>query len=623
MGKRLLVFALLVSVGVLLGERQGAAEAAPPNLLVITVDDMSCDSVGAFGCPLPDTTPNIDALARQGMRFWYAHVVVGNCVPSRNVMQTGRYPHNSGVEGFYQVKVDFPILPDLLRQRGYFLAILGKVSHSTPYHPYPWDLVLDPAGPRSRQEARKASVVYELTKQAIAASQSAGKPFYLLMNLTDPHFPLYGMNTQGRPFDDPNRPSRVFKPEEVPVPGFLPDDPAVRKELAAYYSSVRRADDCVGAILRALKESGRERDTVVMFLSDHGMPFPFAKTNVYHHSTRTPWIVRWPGVVRPNTVDRQHMISAVDFMPTILDIVGIPHPEGLDGRSFLPLLKGQPQEGRDMVFKEYNENAGGARHPMRSVETKRFGYIFNPWSNGQRVFRTATQGTWTYRRMRELAETDPYWAKRLDFFLHRTREEFYDYQKDPDALHNLIDDPAYQDEVNRLRKALEDWMVRTGDHALEAFRHRNEDDVVEAYMGKVERESAERRKNPWYRRGGKRRTARRTNVIRLVPPRAVQLGQPVVVEVEYKLPDGVGSQKLHVTLKDGNGRKRLERKVVTIQGSGRVAVRFHLPSDFQGRRVTFAAFVGEDFAHRLQHVLSKPVPVRANTAAGGSKQSAP
>ncbi len=121
----------------------------PPNILFITVDDMSCDSVGAFGCPLAGTTPHIDRLASEGLRFERAFVQVANCMPSRNVMFSGLYPHTNGVEGFYQVReVRYPVLCDLLQRGGYFTAIRGKVGHSTPYAPYTWDLILDAVEPR-------------------------------------------------------------------------------------------------------------------------------------------------------------------------------------------------------------------------------------------------------------------------------------------------------------------------------------------------------------------------------------------------------------------------------------------------------------------------------------------
>ena len=111
--------------------------------------------------------------------------------------------------------------------------------------------------------------------------------------------------------------------------------------MAQYYSSAHRCDETVGEVLRALKESGLEDSTLVMFLSDNGISMPFAKSNCYLTSTRTPWLVRWPGKVKPGVVDTEHFISGIDFMPTILEAAGLPAPAGMDGRSFLPLLTGR------------------------------------------------------------------------------------------------------------------------------------------------------------------------------------------------------------------------------------------------------------------------------------------
>jgi N-sulfoglucosamine sulfohydrolase len=403
----------------------------------------------------------------------------------------------------------------------------------------------------------------------------------------------------------------VYTPDQVPVPGFLPDFPEVRGELAHYYSSVRRADDCVGQILQALQESGEEANTLVMFLSDHGMPFPFAKTSLYHHSTHTPWIVRWPGVTQAGSVDDRHMISAVDFMPTVLDAVGIKLPEGLDGRSFEPLLRGESQTGRDMVFKEYNENAGFGRNPMRSVVTRKYGYIFNPWSNGTRTFKTATTGTATYRAMKKAAQNDPQMAARVKLFDYRVREEFYDYEKDPDALHNLIDSPAHQPEVNRLRQALEDWMVRTGDHALEAFRNRDNDEAIEAYAKRVQDEADTRKKDPEMRRGGHAGgQGGQQGLVSLRPPKSFARDAAIVVTVPYRLPADLGEQLVHVTLKDGAGKARLDRQVLKAKGAGELTVTFQLPANYRGDAVSFAVFVGKDYPSCLQHVNGTPVPLR-------------
>lgn len=462
------------------------------NVLIITTDDMSCDSVGVYGCKLPDTTPQMDQLASRSLRFNYAYVQVGNCMPSRNVMFSGRYPHNNRVEGFYQVSnPGYPVMSDLMKAGGYFTGIRGKVAHSTPYTPYPgWDIVLDTLPDGTQADIKNVESYYRSTQHGIASAKKAGKPFCLNINISDPHKPFY--NEDGRP--EVNKPSRVFTAAEVPVPGFLPDDPAVREELALYYSSVRRADDCLGAILRALRESGEEGRTVILFLSDHGMPLPFAKTQLYFHSTRTPWMVLWPGVTRPGSVDDRHLISGVDLLPTLLDIVGLPHPSGMDGRSFAPVLRGERQEGRDFVVAEYNENSGGNRHPMRTLITKDFAYLFNPWSNGERVMATATKGTVTYRRMQALAKTDPRVAARLKLFDTRVPEELYNYANDADALDNLVGRPEFRPQLERLTQMLDAWMVKTRDPMLAVFRGRHDPKVRETYMREVEAEAAERNK---------------------------------------------------------------------------------------------------------------------------------
>ena len=266
------------------------------------------------------------------------------------------------------------------------------------------------------------------------------------------------------------------------MPPYLVDDPIVRQELAHYYSTVRRADDAVGEILAALQASGEADNTLVMFLSDHGMPFPFVKTQLYHHSTLTPLIFRWPGIVQENTVDDVHMVSAIDILPTLLDSVGAQIPKGIEGRSLLPLMRGESQDGWDRIFKEYAENSSGQRSPMRAIETKRFLYIFNPWSNGKRRMTSATMHMNTYKRMVELAEKDEKIASRLELLTYRVVEELYDVQADPDCLVNLIADPKYQKELTDLRFLMATWMRETQDPALNAFNSRAEPKALAEFM---------------------------------------------------------------------------------------------------------------------------------------------
>ena len=457
-----------------------------PNILFITADDMNWDAVSAYGCPVQGTTPNLDRLAAKGVRFEHAHVTISVCQPSRSALMTGRYPHRSGGEGFYRLRYPgVPILPELLRRGEYRIGILGKATHSTPYADFEWDMVHD------MQElgmGRNPESYHQHARSFIEDAQKRDQPFFLMANSHDPHRPFYGNDEQEwyseqEPPAFP--PSRTFEPEEVQTPGFLADLPEVRLEVSEYYNSVRRCDDTVGKLLDVLRETGVENETLVLFLSDNGMAFPFAKTNCYLHSTRTPWLARWPGEVAPGSIDAEHFISGIDLVPTLLEAAGIAKPEGMDGRSFLSLLCGEEQEGRDRVFTQFHQTAGLRNYPMRCIQTRRFGYIFNPWSDGTRVFINESQAGRTMNAMKEAAQNDPLVAARVNLFLYRAPEEFYDFANDPDALHNLIDDPDFTSEIGELRRALEGWMEETGDPALEAFRQRESRQVLDSFMDRV------------------------------------------------------------------------------------------------------------------------------------------
>jgi N-sulfoglucosamine sulfohydrolase len=407
-------------------------------------------------------------------------------------MFSGLISHNNKVEGFYKVTdPGWPHMVDLLQGAGYYAGIHGKVSHSSPYQPYAWDddLTISPSGKKAH--IKDARAYGESTSRGIENAGEAGKPFFLSINISDPHKPFWSEVRGGG--EDPYVPSRIYNAEEVPVPGFLFEDPEVREELALYYSSVRRADDCLNEVLKALRKSGQWENTMIVFLSDHGMPLPFAKTQLYHHSTRTPLMVRLPGTTRAGKLESRHMVSVLDLLPTVLDSLGVPKPKRLDGRSFLPLLRGEKQENRDYVIKEYNENAGRSRDPMRAIQSKTHLYLFNPWSNGERIFATATNGTVTCKRMIKLSEEDEEMNKRLELYRFRVPEELYQVNRDPDCLENLIDYASQEKAKIKLQASLEEWLEKTNDPILECFRKRDDPEFVEAYIQKLEEEANARR----------------------------------------------------------------------------------------------------------------------------------
>ena len=461
-----------------------------PNILLITADDMNWDAPGCFGGKAPDITPNIDRLASEGMRFDYAHITIAVCQPSRSVLMTGRYPHRNGAEGFQPIDIAVPTLQEHLHEAGYLNGILGKVTHLAPREKFKWDMARDFA---EVGYGRNPQLYYEFAKGFLEKAAGEDKPFFLMANSHDPHRPFHASQQEGNRFKDAPAPSRVYEAEEIEVPGFLPDIPAVRKEIAQYYSSVRRCDDTVGAVMRALRESGLAENTVTMFLSDNGMALPFSKTNCYLHSTRTPWIATWPGRIKPEQVDKRHFISGIDFMPTALDVAGLTGPEGMDGFSFMPVLLGKRQGGREMVFTEFHQTSGRKRFPRRTVQNRRFGYIFNPWADGERIFKNESQSGLSFKAMQAAAQSDAEVAARVKLFQYRVVEEFYDFENDPDALHNLAGDPKCKPEIEKMRGELLKWMKRTGDPAFEALKAYDSPDSLKKFMAEQDARAGQKR----------------------------------------------------------------------------------------------------------------------------------
>ena len=428
---------LLLSVVVLVSGNLYSQQSAPiprPNVLLLVADDMNWDSPGCFGGVAEGVTPNIDRLASEGIRFWHAYINVSICTPSRSVMLSGLHPQNNGAEGFQRIRPEVATLPALLNEAGYLCGTVGKPLSQQEL--FRWSVTYRWQGAGDEDLwGRDPAIFRRFAGRFFAMAKASKQPFFLMASSHDPHRP-FGGGDATRPHQERAESSRTFRPEEVRVPGFLPDLPAVRAELAAYATSVRRLDDMVGAVLDELDKAGLVGNTIVVFLSDHGMPFPGAKFNCYVDSMRSPWIVRWPGEVKEGAVDRTHMISSVDLQPTILEAVGLPANSPTDGRSFLPLMRGEPQSDRDYVFTQFNHIHGGDALPMRSVLTREFAYVFNPWSNGERRFRRL--GGDGFRAMQELAKSDAAMEARVRHLRYRTPEEFFDLRTDPNCLVNLL-----------------------------------------------------------------------------------------------------------------------------------------------------------------------------------------
>lgn len=471
-------FRILLFCGVIFQLAGDVCQAGPPNMLLVTADDMNWDSVGVYGCPVEDTTPNIDRLASEGVIFDYGYVQISLCTPSRQVMLSGSHSHQTMTRCFTELERVGPTLPDVLKKNGYYIANINKKQNV-----YEWDTAIDE---EESGFGRDIPFHYQAVKGIIRKAQ--GKPWFIMANFNDPHRPFYGSRGEkNHKRIKPQRlsaPSRVYSPDEITVPGFLPDLPEIRREMAQYYSSVRRCDDGVGAILKALDESGQANSTIVVFLSDNGISMPFSKMNCYQTSLRTPFIFRYPGHIAAGHYDKINMVSAVDLAPTLLELAGLDVPKTMAGRSFVPLLKNQPQDDRDYVIGYYYRNLRQTKmYPEFAVHMRDWVYIYNPWVDGvTEVHNSDYTGSPSLLAMWEAAKTSPSIMKRTDFHKYRIIEELYNVRQDPHSYINLAADPEFSDRLAAMRKILLDWMNETDHPAAELMKNPHNKKLIAEYM---------------------------------------------------------------------------------------------------------------------------------------------
>jgi len=430
----------------------------PPNILVITTDDMGLQA-GCYGDPLA-VTPNLDQLAAQGVLFERGYTTQASCSPARASLLTGLYPHQNGQIGLagqhpeYRVKDGIPTLPGLMKQAGYKSGILGKL-HIAPGEIFPFDF----SWPGDAQAKATRQVKTVAAKAAeFLDGPARDKPFFLYVNYFDPH----------RPFDQDAHqteglPAEPYTPEEVAPLAYLGmEGQPARAEATAYYNSIRRMDTGLGLLFAVLKDRGRWDNTLVFFVSDHGPPFTRAKTSVYEAGTHIPFVVRWPGVSVAGT-RTEAFASIVDIMPTILDAVGIKPPD-MAGRSLQPVLQGRtPENWPKLIFTEHTSHAGGHFFPRRAVRDQRHKLIHNllPGRRNPVPYEEAT------RPGNKDNVVDPTFQAAYDTMEKPPEWELYDLPSDPFELNNLAAKTESRLILERLQAALQDWREQTADPLLD------------------------------------------------------------------------------------------------------------------------------------------------------------
>jgi len=439
------------------------AIAAPRNVVLIVADDLGLD-LGCYG-NRAIKTPNLDRLAAEGTRFTHAFCTTASCSASRSVILSGMYNHANGQFGHehdvhhFRTYAQVRTLSARLADAHYRTARAGKF-HVGPAEVYPFDRVLS-------GDTRNAVEMANACRDFIATSNE--QPFFLYFCTGDPHRsgrygpPPYGPNLFGNEGQYSGVTEERYDPKDVIVPPFLPDTPTCRAELAQYYQSVSRADQGVGRLIQILKDSGHWDDTLVMFLSDNGIPFPGAKTTAYDPGLRLPCVVRNPYQLQRG-VESEAMVSWVDTAPTILDFAGIlPQQTGLQGRSFLGVLDEKRPAGWDEIYGSHTFHEVTMYYPMRLVRTRQYKLIWNiahglPFPFASDLWRSATWQDGFANGPQAV-----YGRRTVAAYINSPQFELYDLEKDPDELVNLASDPRHAATLESLKAKIKAFQQRTKD----------------------------------------------------------------------------------------------------------------------------------------------------------------
>jgi len=420
-----------------------------PNIIWLVLDDAS-PTLRCYGDPQA-ITPNMDRLAREGARFTRAFTHAPVCAPSRSGLVTGMYPTTIGSHHMRSKLIDPPeTFMSLLRKAGYYVAWPGKT-----------DFNFDPPDPQAPTvNADPPAGSFDDRANWLAASPPK-QPFFAYLNLAVTHesqvrasAAQHAKNTLRLQLGERHDPARMR------VPGYWPDTPEVRHDIAQYYDLVTAADYQVGDVLAWLDQYGIADKTVVILFGDHGRGMPREKRWVYDSGIHVPLVVRWPGEIKPGTV-RDDLVAFIDFAPTMLSIAGAGVPARMQGQVFLGDRRAKEREyvfaARDRMDETFDR--------IRAVRDKEFEYVRNshpelPYSQSIPY----NEENATMRAWRRLHEEGKLTGPPARFFAPtKPGEELYDTRADPDEVHNLATDPKYQKVLARMRRALDKWVKETKD----------------------------------------------------------------------------------------------------------------------------------------------------------------
>lgn len=444
-----------LSIGMFLPVQTLIAQQKNPNILLIVSEDNGCD-LGCYGNHLV-YTPNIDSLSQQGMKFMNAYVTYSVSSPSRSSIFTGLYPHQNGQIGLathkYSMYEGIKTLPKYMKELGYVSGCIGKI-HVNPESEIPFDYWDN----RDANFSKKNLKSYA-DKAVAFGKHLSGKPFFLMVNFPDAHFPLQ-RQVEGLPHH------LVDESQVIPLPYLNVNSPRHREFVASYYDCMNRLDESVGMLLTEMSFNGLLDNTVIIYMSDHGEQFPRAKCSNYEAGLHIPFIVKWPNYVASSTTNHA-LVSTIDLLPTFIEIAGGTVPKSLPGKSLLPLLMGKNDSIHSYIFAGGMGSAPIMHYPRRSVRDYRYKLILNynhlednPHYNLYLHQEGHFAGGLSEKELLLMPDSMKHvfqtW-KRPPLY------ELYDLWRDPHEFHNLSNNKEYESILNNLKSVLSQWQEDTND----------------------------------------------------------------------------------------------------------------------------------------------------------------
>ncbi|MEM9283851.1 MAG: sulfatase [Verrucomicrobiota bacterium] len=430
-----------------------------PNFIVLISDDISYDDLGCYGS-VDARTPNLDALAEEGMLFTNAFLTASSCSPSRSSIITGRYPHNTGEasELHRPIAWHLPSIGGLLRDAGYYSALAGK-NHMTwneapegevaPREPF--DKIYDAKVPGNG--GGHGNWIRAITERPTE------KPFFLWLAALDAHRAWEVLGEWNEEAYGP-----MYDAETLTLPPAFVDTPHTREDFAAYLLEVTRFDYFVGQVVEQLKKEGEFENTYLFVIADNGRPFPRAKTRLHDDGMKTYFIASGPSIVQPGARSRS-LISVIDIAPTLAELAGLEKHRTFQGRSLLPVYADPTAAIRPFAFSEHNWHDYEAHG--RSVRDGRWLYIRNARPQLPLQGPADSAKSPTFQDLIIASESsEPLTPIQADIFLApRPEVELYDSAADPHQISNLAGNRAYAAIEKKLSDVLDHWIEKTGDSA--------------------------------------------------------------------------------------------------------------------------------------------------------------